>query len=306
MGQTCAAARGQWRRILPQLGVPRRFLDGRHGPCPLCGGKDRFRFDDRSGDGDYYCNGCGAGKGFKLLMKFTGWSFREAANRVDIVLGMLPAAEPFRERGMDTAAMLRRLWRDSAMCRAGDPVCRYLVRRGLGDIRVPGSLRYVPRMWHRQSTSYHPGMLALFSDAQGKPSNLQRTFLTGDGHKANVDPVRMCMPGAFVHGGAVRLGPEAERMGIAEGVETALAASRIHNLTVWAALSTSLLVSWQSPSLAREVIIFGDNDENFAGQFAAHQLARRLKSRKIDVRVMIPDRVGCDWNDVLEKAMGEA
>jgi putative DNA primase/helicase len=24
-----------------------RALSGKHGPCPLCGGRDRFRFDDR-------------------------------------------------------------------------------------------------------------------------------------------------------------------------------------------------------------------------------------------------------------------
>ncbi|MGL6422717.1 primase-helicase zinc-binding domain-containing protein [Aeromonas caviae] len=40
------AARGQWPFILAELGlsVPKR---GQHGPCPACGGKDRFRLDDK-------------------------------------------------------------------------------------------------------------------------------------------------------------------------------------------------------------------------------------------------------------------
>ncbi|MDI5829610.1 hypothetical protein MJN51_36035, partial [Salmonella enterica subsp. enterica serovar Kentucky] len=34
----------------------------RHAPCPACGGKDRFRFDD-NGRGSFICNQCGAGDG---------------------------------------------------------------------------------------------------------------------------------------------------------------------------------------------------------------------------------------------------
>src|SRR5690348_13963485 len=57
---TVDRARGRWREILPCLGVETRYLTNKHGPCPLCGGKDRFRFDDKNGDGTYYCNQCGA------------------------------------------------------------------------------------------------------------------------------------------------------------------------------------------------------------------------------------------------------
>ncbi len=53
---TIERARGRWSEILPRLGIDARFLRNRHGPCPLCGGKDRFRFDDRDGSGSYFCN----------------------------------------------------------------------------------------------------------------------------------------------------------------------------------------------------------------------------------------------------------
>ena len=36
---------GRWKSILPAFGVTPQQLTGKHGPCPLCGGKDRFRFD---------------------------------------------------------------------------------------------------------------------------------------------------------------------------------------------------------------------------------------------------------------------
>jgi putative DNA primase/helicase len=51
---TVDRARGRWREILPQLGIDPRFLSNKQGPCPMCGGKTRFRFDDRDGSGSYY------------------------------------------------------------------------------------------------------------------------------------------------------------------------------------------------------------------------------------------------------------
>lgn len=67
------AARGQWKCVLTQLfGVDSRLLSGKHCECPSCGGKDRFRFDDKDGTGSYYCNGCGAGDGLSLAVKVHG------------------------------------------------------------------------------------------------------------------------------------------------------------------------------------------------------------------------------------------
>jgi hypothetical protein len=84
--RTAEAAHGRWREILPSLGVPAAFLTGKHSPCPACGGKDRFRFDDRHGDGDYYCSQCDAGKGIGLVAKVNGCTFAEAAKMVDDVI----------------------------------------------------------------------------------------------------------------------------------------------------------------------------------------------------------------------------
>ena len=38
---------GRWRTILSEVGIPASALTGKNGPCPICGGKDRFRFDDK-------------------------------------------------------------------------------------------------------------------------------------------------------------------------------------------------------------------------------------------------------------------
>jgi putative DNA primase/helicase len=79
-------ARDRWPGILRELGVDERFLRNKHGPCPFCGGKDRYRFDDRDGKGTFFCNQCGPGDGMEFVMRYRKISFKEAA---ELVRGIL-------------------------------------------------------------------------------------------------------------------------------------------------------------------------------------------------------------------------
>ena len=36
---------GRWPSILMALGLSPEFLKNKHGPCPMCGGKTRFRIN---------------------------------------------------------------------------------------------------------------------------------------------------------------------------------------------------------------------------------------------------------------------
>ena len=91
---TVERARGRWPEILTRLGVDRRFLVKRAGPCPICDGKDRFRFDDKDGTGSYFCNGCGPGVGIIMLRRLHGWDHATACGEVDKILGGEPIAPP--------------------------------------------------------------------------------------------------------------------------------------------------------------------------------------------------------------------
>ena len=86
MDKTVDAARGKWAGILEALGVDPKYLRNVHGACPICGGKDRFRFDDKDGDGTFYCSGCGAGSGFTLLQRLHGWDWAKTANEISLYL----------------------------------------------------------------------------------------------------------------------------------------------------------------------------------------------------------------------------
>lgn len=88
------AAQGRWASILPALSIAVPNHPRRHAPCPVCGGRDRFRFDDRDGLGSWYCNVCDphAGDGFALVMKASRLPFREALSAVAGVLGIDPQA----------------------------------------------------------------------------------------------------------------------------------------------------------------------------------------------------------------------
>ena len=89
---TVKQACGHWPRILPALGM--KVIKNRHQACPVCGGADRFCFDDKERRGTWYCNQCGAGDGLKLVEKVFGISAPEAARKVNAVTGNLPPVAP--------------------------------------------------------------------------------------------------------------------------------------------------------------------------------------------------------------------
>jgi putative DNA primase/helicase len=296
--KTADAARGKWRGILLELGIEESFLNGKHGPCPMCGGSDRFRWDNQHGNGGYICGQCGAGSGFSLLMGVNGWDFKTAAQRVDEIVGNVDA-EPIK-RPVDPrtrADMLNRLWQEAAKLTQGDPALAYLSGRVQLPKSLPGCLRF-----HGQCPSpdgvKRPALLALVQQVDGTAANIHRTFLGPNG-KADMENPRAMMPGEIPGGSAVRLFPvHGERLGIAEGIETALAAAARFQVPVWSAINSTMLAKWEPPAGVREVVIFGDCDAKFGGQASAYQLAHKLAGRMgLTVQVRIPETVGRDWAD---------
>lgn len=300
-------ARGRWRSLLPALGVGREYLSGKHGPCPVCkdGGKDRFRFDDKDGNGSYFCNTCGAGSGVDLVMHVNGMTFMEAKKAIEAQLPTstfeLPKAAP---RVMTDCSAI---WRQCLKLTAYDAAGLYLAKRGLKLADFPTQLRFHPstRYVHDdKSVTYHPALVALFAAPDASDYTLHTTFLDAEGNKAALPKVRKLAARTIPKGGAVRLFSSAATMGIAEGIETALSAAALFDVPVWSALSAGGLIAWEPPAAVQSVLVFGDCDGSFAGQAAAYSLAHRLRAKGLTVDVRVPDDQGDDWNDILRGSSG--
>ena len=146
----CETYRGRWRAILETLGVPAKALVNRHGPCPVCGGKDRFRFDDKDRKGTFFCSHCGAGDGPKLAMLFTGLSFKDLADKLagggdlgSVQLAHSRIASDRAQREETSAAKRQRmnaLWGKALPIKATDPAGIYLTAR-LGSLPTGTGLR---------------------------------------------------------------------------------------------------------------------------------------------------------------------
>ena len=300
-------ARGRWMGILTSVGLEPRYLTGKHTPCPMCRGKDRFRWDDKAGTGSFICSHCGAGNGVDLVMKYKQVDFRSAKTMVEKHVGEAPVRAPRAEPGLDKIKeQLANLWRLARVLDGKDIVSRYLEGRGIELPSAPNEIRYLERMPHKSEAgvkSEWPGMLARFTAPDGKSATLHRTWLKEPGEKADLKgEEKKLMPGPVPCGGAVRLGPVQDTMGIAEGIETALSASMLFGITVWSALSKGGVAKWKAPEGAKNIIIFADRDANFSGQNAAYALAYRLSTEGKNVEVRMPDREeGKDFNDMLTK-----
>ena len=290
--------RGRWKALLPLLGVEARFLTGRHGPCPMCAGTDRWRFDDKQGFGTWICSQCGAGGPLKLLERLYGWGPAEVAQRLEKVMGealRVPAAT-VNDRGtvdeelVDKLNAMTRKWNGSRKAGPDGPVWRYLRMRAIS---------YDPSVFLRERVyADHAEMLAMVQMPSGVPCQVHRTVVAPD------EVVRYLMPGPHPAGSAARLMPWKAPgvLGIAEGVETALSASQCYGVPVWAALNAGRLRTWAPPLGCTRVMVFADNDINDVGRDAAVFLAQNLEASGLQVRITMPKKPGFDYNDCLIEA----
>jgi putative DNA primase/helicase len=294
--RTAEDAVGRWPGILQALGIDPQYLRNKHSACPVCGGKDRYRFDDKEGRGTWFCSHCGSGDGFKLLQRMYGWDFKHAAKEVDRLVGAVPAGAIVQERTEESKLQsLRSVWSGSRPVTKNDPVWMYLNRR-LGIDTAPVDVRFHPALRHSDGGT-HPAMVACMRYPNGEAASIHRTYLTADGNKATVSEVKKFMQGKPLQTSAVRLGPIETCLGIAEGIETALAASRRFSVPVWAATNAALLTDWVPPAGVERVLVAGDNDASYTGQAAAFALAKRLVRGGIAVEIQIPETEGKDWAD---------
>lgn len=205
--------------------------------------------------------------------------------------GQSSPADPGR-RNREAAASL---W-SAARPIAKSPAAAYLKGRGL-DLEVSG-LRYHARtpLGRGAAAHFRPALLAAVRDESGLVA-VHRTFL-------DLGPVRLSAMASPKRAlgplgrGAVRLRPpEAGILGLAEGIETAMAATLLTGIPCWAALGTERFGRVELPAAAERLVLFLDNDRG--GRRAGTLAIEALGSRGIDIEIRRPQPSGADWNDVL-------
>ena len=296
--ETVRQACGHWPRILPALGV--KVIKNRHQACPVCGGSDRFRFDDKEGRGTWFCNQCGAGDGLKLVEKVFDVSSSEAAQKVNAVTGNLPpvapeaiaAAETETDADRKTAAELAAKLMEKTRPATGNA---YLTRKGF-----PGRESLMFTATHKTGgVTYRAGDVVVpLHDETGALVNLQLI---------NSDGLKRTLKGGQVKGTCHTIEGQKQagkRQWIAEGYATALTVHHLTGETVMVALSSVNLLSLASlvrqKHPACQIVLAADRDLNGDGQTRAAAAAQACEGT-----VALPPVFG-DWNDAFMQNGEEA
>jgi phage/plasmid primase-like uncharacterized protein len=279
------------------------------GPCPLCGGTDRFSVHVKKQV--FNCRGCAVGGDvIKLVQHLDGCDF---ATAIETLVGNTARAQvqvksaPV-QRDDDDDEQLRleqadKIWRSSSPL--GPDAVIYFLKRGISINDVPGhgGLRYHARCpWRPGATT--PAIIGRFTTSIGnEPRGIWRRPLTGE-KPMTLGPMAGC---------CIRLwSDEAVEQGlvVGEGVETCLsAATRItHKGTLlqpaWAACVAGNLERFPVLSGIEALTILVDHDHadargRRAGQEAADACAARWSAAGREVTRLTPKALGADFNDVV-------
>ncbi|CAI0698157.1 DNA primase TraC [Serratia liquefaciens] len=292
VSHTSRAATGHWPVLLPALGI-HITAGGRAQPCPVCGGKDRFRFDNLQGRGTWFCNQCGGGDGLNLVEKALAVTTKEAAVKVAGVLGepsgnTLPEYNSQQEQqdkaqARNNAAQQARQLLASARQQAGNA---YLTAKGWPDsdtLTLQGpSLRV-------GGITYQSGdLLVPLTDSTGEVVNVQLINAAGD---------KRTLAGGQVKDACHFLpGQDNAVIWLTEGYATGLTVHELTGESVCVALSANNL-----PAMAQQLrahypdallLLAADNDENGTGQARATEAAQLSGGKPA-----LPSEAG-DWNDI--------
>lgn len=336
--QVKALAIGNWHTIFTAFvsGYDHKLFErpGRkHGPCPICGGNDRFQFfKDAQQTGGSNCRHCGAKPdGFDLVAQANDWTFIQAAREISSLLSgddvstpkpvdweKLKAEQRKRDQKQRTKdkflkKLLNQVWGETfpADSPQAVPLRRYLANRGLTIQRYPATLRFHPGLDSvNEDGEYEgrfPAMVAMVVDKNGVPVTLHRTYITEDGRKAPVESAKKLMPypsDRAVSGGAIHLSGTGRVLNVAEGIETAFAVQEMVGGSIWATVNSSMMRNLHVGEPVEAVWVWGDLDRSGDGQQSCRALVDRIREEDKQATAVLPNVAipegakSVDWLDL--------
>lgn len=286
------ASQGRWLYILANLGitVPDNH---KHGACPKCGGKDRFRFDDKNGKGTWFCNQCGHGDGLDLVKLVTGKETKTACQEVNKII-LLPAFKeiaPTPVKNVSAKKGIEHYEKIKAFCSLGES--QYLINKGLANHQC-----LITRQQYTQGEFSFPvgslllplvGTDSVIKGGQLISLNGEKSLLSGS-----------TLSGSFI---IVRQ-PEKkplEQIVITEGFATGLSLSKCLDALIVASVSATNLVKVAQQLRAQypdaKIIIAGDNDFVDGKDNTGKMWAERA-GKAVDGWVTLPPtHYKADWDD---------
>ncbi|WP_080206191.1 DUF927 domain-containing protein [Salmonella enterica] len=292
VSETARLARGNWRDIYQRLGV-KIPENSKHGACPKCGGKDRFRMDDIDGKGTYFCNHCGSGDGLDLVKKVFSVNAYQAAEKVREVLSVMPVTNtPAREKESKVTNIRPPDWK-KIISQTKQGTSRYLENKGLTGY----TQLLTTRELSTAGIKFPPDSLLLpIVNTSGEITGIQ--LISDDGNKGNYKGSKYS--GCFISVGDIPA-EMPECVIISEGYAKALSITQLTEGWSVAAISKTNLkpaaeaIREKWPEV--QIVIAGDNDFEDGkpndGKDKAISAAIAVKGR---VSVP-PGRVKIDWDD---------
>jgi phage/plasmid primase-like uncharacterized protein len=281
-------------------GIKLRGGIDRCGPCPVCGGTDRFSINIKKQC--FFCRSCQVGGDvITMVQHLDGCDFGAAIAtltgdevRTRARTHPSPAkkeTEDYERKQHQTAAWL---WSQRKPI-AGSIAATYLRARAI-TCALPRTLGFLPPL----KPEHHPCMIAAFGMVDepepgilGKPRNVTSVHLTllkpdGSG-KAEVEKPKIAIGSS--DGLPIVLAPPNDLLALAitEGIEDALTVHQATGLGVWVAGSAGRMPALANilPAYIDAVTIYAHNDDNQqqAGQRGARELAQALHRRGIEVAI---------------------
>ncbi|MFC0403152.1 primase-helicase zinc-binding domain-containing protein [Paraburkholderia rhizosphaerae] len=322
----------QWIALLVSYGVPADRLNGKACECPVCGGTDRFTYDNKRGRGDWVCRHCNngdvmAGDGLQLITRVNRIGLYRLMRELDGGPGPRPmrtagsaeVPKPKRKASPEfIAKRLNSMWEAAKPLASGDLAMRYLGTRVPRLCVAPSPALRLGMLEYRHEKKIigsWPGIIARYELPDGRLGTLHRTFLDRIkpakaaivSHEGEIlEPKLNDMTLNPLAGGAVRLmDPVNGEIGVAEGLETAYAAFMKFGVPVWYCLNRVLLRQFVVPEGLgiRVVHIFVDFDNvdpktlKSPGVSDGVELAKRLRADGYTAIIHRPKARGTDFAD---------
>lgn len=231
-----------------------------------------------------------------------------------------PNSKPERQKKSYALRRLEKLWDDSFPLNShlASKAHDYFSARGfvmvMNEVAKNDEIRFHPNLDYfaagsdgkTQLVGKFPALIAAIRNLQGDLITLHRTYLFPENRDFGPRKKMMPLPdGVSLSGSAIQLAAPVEGvLGVAEGIETALACMYACELPVWASVSAQFMASFEVPDDVHTVIIWADKDKSCTGERVAHQLKRKLTKEGVKTVVALPQLAisngkSVDWNDVL-------